>query len=50
MSLPHRSNIVGLIVGAARSVSGHRKCRITQERDKCAANGQAHENRQLDRP
>jgi hypothetical protein len=49
MRLPHRSAIVGLIVGAARFVSGHPQCGITQERDKGAANGQAQENCRLDR-
>src|SRR5260370_33380429 len=49
MRLPHRSDIVGLIVGAARSVSDNPQCGVTQERDKGAANGQAHENPRLDR-
>ncbi len=49
MRLPHRSDIVGLIVGAASSVSGHPRCGITQERDDGAANGQSHENHRLDR-
>lgn len=49
MRLPHRSDIVGPIVGATRSVSGHPQCGSPQERDKGAADGQAHENRRLDR-
>lgn len=49
MRLPHHSDIVGLILGVARSVSSHPQCGVTQERDKGAANGQAQKNRRLDR-
>ncbi len=49
MRLQHRFDMVGLIVGAARSVSSHPQCGITQERDEGATNGQAQKNRRLDR-
>jgi hypothetical protein len=48
MRLPHRFAIIRLIVVVARSVSGHRQCGITQERDEGATDGQAHQNRRLD--
>ena len=49
MRLPHHSRSGGPITGATRSVSGRPQCGSTQERDKGAADGQAHENRRLDR-
>ena len=49
MRLPYRSDIVGLIVGATRSVLGHPQCGGTQERSKGAAAGYAPEDRPFDR-
>jgi hypothetical protein len=49
MRLPHHSKSDGPIVGATRSVSGHPQGASTQKPDKSAADGQAHENRRLNR-
>jgi hypothetical protein len=49
MRLRHRFKIDGPIIGAARSVSGHPEFGSTQDGEKGAADGQAHENRRLDR-
>ena len=49
MRLLLHSKSGGPITGATRSVSGHSECGSTQKRDKGAADGQAQENRRLDR-
>ena len=49
MRLRHRFKIDGLILWAIRSVLGHPQRGSTQERGKCAAHGEAHENLRLNR-